>query len=548
MIKKIKKNKGFVLLFAVTLAAIFLSIALGVASVALREINFSTSAKDTNDAFFAADSGIEQALYNDKTSGFYPDNGKVSFTVPNLGSASQSCASVTVDKTVSPTVIITANGYNISNGSCNSTNPNRVERELVTTYSGVTNYTVTGQASGGNGSISPASQNINSGSPATLNASPNTGYSTSFSSTCGGTPSGNSFTIASVTSACQVTASFSLNTYTVTPSAGSNGSISPNTPQTVNSGATTSFTITPSSGYTASASGCGGSPTSSQSSAYTYTTGAITSSCPVTASFALINTLPIDYLIVAGGGGGGMGSVNNRGAGGGGAGGVVSGNTTASSVSPLSINVGIGGVAAINSSVVASNGGDSWVTGFTTAKGGGGGNSGDGGGNGANGGSGGGAGDNNGNFASGGSGLQGSAGGNNGTSGGCGGSGGGGGGKTSAGGVGVNCGGSNVAGGNGMSSNISGSSMTYAAGGAGGSSVGGVAGSNGAANTGNGGGGAQGGTHTSSGAAGGSGGSGIVIIRYSDSGGLKATSSVTPTHTGGYYIYTFTSSGTFSVN
>ena len=534
------------LLFAVTLAAIFLSIALGVANVALKEINFSTSAKDTNDAFFAADSGIEQALYNDKTSGFYPDNGKVSFIVPNLGSASQGCAYVTVDKTASPTVIITANGYNIGNGSCNSTNPNRVERELVTTYSGVTNYTVTGQVSGGNGTITPASQNINSGSPATLNASPNTGYSTSFSSTCGGTPSGNSFTIASVTSTCQVTASFSLNTYTVTPSAGSNGSISPNTPQTVNSGATTSFTITPSSGYTASASGCGGSPTSSQSSAYTYTTGAITTNCTVTASFTLINTLPIDYLIVAGGGGGGMGSVNHRGAGGGGAGGVVSGNTTVSSVSPLSINVGIGGAAAINSSVVASNGGDSWVTGLTTAKGGGGGNSADGGGNGANGGSGGGAGDNNGSFASGGSGSQGSAGGNNGTSGGCGGSGGGGGGKTSAGGVGVNCGGSNIAGGNGMSSNISGSSMTYAAGGAGGSSVGHTNGSNGADNTGNGGVGGQGGNYTTN-ATGGVGGSGIVIIRYLDSGGQQATGG-TVTHIGGYYIHTFMSSGTFSVN
>jgi hypothetical protein len=270
------------------LAAIFLSIALGVASVALREINFSTSAKDTNDAFFAADSGIEQALYNDKTSGFYLDNGKVSFTVPNLGSASQGCAYVTVDKTASPSVVITANGYNIGNGSCNSTNPNRVERELVTTYSGVTNYTVTGQAPGGNGSISPASQNINSGSPATLTASPSTGYSTSFSSTCGGTQSVNSFTISSVTAPCTVTASFSLNTYVVTPSAGSNGSISPNTAQTVNSGATKSFTITPNSNYTASTSGCGGSPTSSQSSAYTYTTGAITANCPVTASFTVI--------------------------------------------------------------------------------------------------------------------------------------------------------------------------------------------------------------------------------------------------------------------
>jgi Divergent InlB B-repeat domain len=282
-------GSGFVLLFAVTLAAIFLSIALGVASVALREINFSTSAKDTNDAFFAADSGIEQALYNDKTSGFYPDNSKESFIVPNLGNASQGCAYVTVDKLASPSVIITANGYNIGNGSCNSTNPNRVERELATTYSGVTNYTVTGQVSGGNGSISPASQNISSGSPATLTASPSTGYSTSFSSTCGGTQSVNSFTISSVTAPCTVTASFSLNTYTVTATSGSNGTISsggsvapPSFTKTVSSGQTTTFTVTPNSSYTASVSGCGGSL-----SGTTYTTGTITSDCTVTASFSL---------------------------------------------------------------------------------------------------------------------------------------------------------------------------------------------------------------------------------------------------------------------
>jgi len=47
--------------------------------------------------------------------------------------------------------------------------------------------------------------------------------------------------------------------YTVTPSASTGGSISPSTPQTVNSGSTTSFTVTPNSGYSiASVSGCSG--------------------------------------------------------------------------------------------------------------------------------------------------------------------------------------------------------------------------------------------------------------------------------------------------
>ena len=42
-------------------------------------------------------------------------------------------------------------------------------------------------------------------------------------------------------------ASFAINTYTVTPSvSGGNGTIAPNTPQTVNYNATPSFTLTPS--------------------------------------------------------------------------------------------------------------------------------------------------------------------------------------------------------------------------------------------------------------------------------------------------------------
>src|ERR1035437_8041543 len=112
IILKVKKNRGFVILFAVTLAALLLSIALGVANIALKEIKFGTSARDTNDAFFAADSGIEQALFNDKTVGFYPD-GNVSppLIVFGLGSLGQSCANVIVDKRASPTVTITSKGY-----------------------------------------------------------------------------------------------------------------------------------------------------------------------------------------------------------------------------------------------------------------------------------------------------------------------------------------------------------------------------------------------------------------------------------------------------
>ncbi len=81
-------------------------------------------------------------------------------------------------------------------------------------------------------------------------------------------------------------------TYTVTPSAGANGSISPNTPQSVVSGATTTFTVTLNSGYMATVSGtCGGSL-----SGTTYTTSAITGNCTVSASFNLV--YPVDAYTI----------------------------------------------------------------------------------------------------------------------------------------------------------------------------------------------------------------------------------------------------------
>lgn len=70
--------------------------------------------------------------------------------------------------------------------------------------------------------------------------------------------------------------------YTVTPSAGPNGSVDPGVPLTVQHGRTTTFTVTPDSGYSIdSVTGCGGSL-----SGDTYTTGAITGDCTVSASFS----------------------------------------------------------------------------------------------------------------------------------------------------------------------------------------------------------------------------------------------------------------------
>lgn len=154
-IKKNKENRAFVILYAVTLAAIVLSIALGVANIALREIKFGTSARDANDAFFAADTGIECALFYDRSED--ADNAFIgtasmncagsstitpiedppsywTFVIPGLGTNGQGCSKVTVDKRVLPDTSVVAKGYNIGNVSCDSSNPNSVERQLEIFY------------------------------------------------------------------------------------------------------------------------------------------------------------------------------------------------------------------------------------------------------------------------------------------------------------------------------------------------------------------------------------------------------------------------------
>ena len=82
------------------------------------------------------------------------------------------------------------------------------------------------------------------------------------SGTCGGTLNGSTYTTDAVTADCTVIANFAINTYTVTPSvSGGNGTIAPNTPQTVNYNATSQFTLTPNTGYHIGSVGgtCGGS-------------------------------------------------------------------------------------------------------------------------------------------------------------------------------------------------------------------------------------------------------------------------------------------------
>ena len=138
-------------------------------------------------------------------------------------------------------------------------------------------YTVTATA-GANGTIAPASRTVSHGTYAAFTLTPAAGYRATASG-CGGSLQGNVYTTAPVTADCTVTASFAPATYTVTATAGSNGTIAPAS-RNVGHGATTTFTLTPAANYRPIVHGCDGSLNGN-----TYTTGAITADCTVSAIF-----------------------------------------------------------------------------------------------------------------------------------------------------------------------------------------------------------------------------------------------------------------------
>lgn len=63
--KRIQKDRGFVMLFSVLVAALILLIGTGIFSVIQKEVVLSSYARESQRAFYAADSALECALYAD---------------------------------------------------------------------------------------------------------------------------------------------------------------------------------------------------------------------------------------------------------------------------------------------------------------------------------------------------------------------------------------------------------------------------------------------------------------------------------------------------
>lgn len=162
-----KTKKGFTVLYAVLVSSLILSLGMGIVAITLKEVQLSGSGRDSQFAFYAADSGAECAFYWDLKGNYFatstvpaelnPSDMKCneqtltsnswSDTVGNgdptsatstfhmymvtkpggTGDSSQSCAIVNVNKYLNSAdkiiTVIDSRGYN----TCDD-NPRRLER------------------------------------------------------------------------------------------------------------------------------------------------------------------------------------------------------------------------------------------------------------------------------------------------------------------------------------------------------------------------------------------------------------------------------------
>lgn len=168
----LKNNKGYTLLFAVIVASVILSVGISILNISKKEFLLAASARESVTAFYAADSGLECAIYNkDEIATSTPGGSTISCmgqsvtdepdfpnTFPggndgygvfyfniktaNPNSSDKSCVVIKVEKFYEkdennnyvPATTIESRGYNMgwttSNNTCSVNSPKRVERAI----------------------------------------------------------------------------------------------------------------------------------------------------------------------------------------------------------------------------------------------------------------------------------------------------------------------------------------------------------------------------------------------------------------------------------
>lgn len=146
---KIKYQKGFALLFSIVVVSVVVITTLAVSSIVRRGLELTSIGERSMEAFFAADAGLECALYwdiNQRT----PSNtsilrtgsgGIISCLNSNITvSRSGSIASFDINREgICASVVVTVSGLNTTVQSrgfntCDTSDPGRIERGLEARY------------------------------------------------------------------------------------------------------------------------------------------------------------------------------------------------------------------------------------------------------------------------------------------------------------------------------------------------------------------------------------------------------------------------------
>src|SRR5258706_235192 len=192
----------------------------------------------------------------------------------------------TVQLTANPAVSSNFTGW--SGDTTGTGNPitftMRANKSVTATFT-LKQFTITASA-GANGVISPSgSVVVNYGSSQAFTITPNTGYHVADVLVDGSSVGAvTSYTFTNVTATHTIAASFAIDTYTITATAGADGAISPNGAVAVNSGASQAFTITPDAGHHVTNVLVDGSSVGAVTS-YTFTN--VTATHTIAASFAI---------------------------------------------------------------------------------------------------------------------------------------------------------------------------------------------------------------------------------------------------------------------
>ncbi|HED07782.1 MAG TPA: hypothetical protein ENI57_06690, partial [Ignavibacteria bacterium] len=237
---------------------------------------FNVVSSTANQIIISVNDGLDNTIYN------YPLTTDIE--VPN----NWNNVTFTQDNVTKSLTTFTNNGVNYVRANVIPSGGN------VTIQNSATLFTITSSA-GSNGSITPLGvTSVNSGGSQAYTITPSSGYKIE-SITVDGNPetvttnSGQTYTFTNVVVNHTISATFSVIQFTITSSAGSNGSITPLGVTSVNSGGSQAYTITPNTGYKIDSIKVDGTPvTVTTNSGQTYTFTNVTANHTITATFSVI--------------------------------------------------------------------------------------------------------------------------------------------------------------------------------------------------------------------------------------------------------------------